>query len=183
MVSGGVKEKQPTKRRVEGNRELAPGTIEVPGLIDDEVEGGRVVSELHYVLTKIDDYSPFVDNLVDAANDYGGPDYRRNIELLDGRGVFSAEEIVSGVVLAVAAAEKMLSPDEEERVIAGNLPETNQHYLDELHERFGVGDKMKAIKSRLDHLSKNDIREFLDFVREGRKHPATAVYDILSGRN
>ena len=178
VAPSGVKEKPKAKRRVEGDRERAPHTMEFPGLIDDDVEGGRVIRELSYVLPDVNDKSLFVDNLVDAANDYGGPDYRRTIEFLDGRGAYTAEEIVSGLVFAAAAFEGLLYAGEKTGVASGVLPEVD--YPEELRDRFGSGDKMQRIVNRLNCMSKKEVMEFLDLTRDKKKTPVKILYDILA---
>lgn len=177
MLETSKSKEKPQKKG--GLKQSGPQVRDFPQLLDDEVEGGRVVQELHYVLTKIDGHSQFVDNLVDAANDYGGPAYRKTIELLDGRGSYSAEEIVSAVILAVAGTERLLPFEEEKRVSEGILPKADIHYLSELRRRFGTPEKMSAIAGRLNQMQKIEIKEFLDQVRDDKKQPAKVLYEIL----
>jgi len=152
---------------------------DIPGLIDDEVEAGRVVRELHFVLTKIDERSEFVDNLLDVALAYGGERFRKTIELLDGKGAYPAEEIVSGVVLATAAAENLLPHDEARSVALGVMPKADMDYLENLHVRFGTPDMMNNITARLNAMAKDDIRRFLDEIREKANNPVESLYRIL----
>lgn len=159
-------------------KEVKPPSDEL-ALIEDDVEAGRVVKELHYVLTAVDVYSPFIDKLVEAALEYGGETYRQNIELLDGRGSYSAEEIVSGVVLAAAAAEKLVSEAEEKFIARGIIHPPSLGYLEELRERFGKSEKMRRITSRLNIIGKEGIKIFLDEVRGSSNPPSKAMYRIL----
>jgi len=152
-------------------------------LLDDETEGSRVVEELHYILTKIDDHCAFIDNLVEVVDHLGGKTHHATLDLLDGRGTFSAEDVVTGVILATAAAEKLLKFGEEKQVSEGVVPKADIHYLDFLHQRFGDEADMAAIAGRLNRMSKEGIASFLAAVRDEKTHPAKALYTILNNGN